>query len=450
MIRSTTQTPSAPVELESLLDCLRYFLTPQLWKQVLSRSRASKASRWQPQPLIFVLLVLTWCGGDSVPERFETARAFYVALYQKRRRPGTTCEGFQKALARVPMPTLRLIASAVRCHLARVFAARFQVDGFIPMGCDGSRVTCPRSAELEQRLGGGTKDNAPPMLWVTALVHLPLGLLWSWRLGNGTASERGHLHHLLATLPRRALLVADAGYVGYEVLQALRAGGHSFLIRLTSSAPLYVPNRSGLKKYCEGLVYYWPQKVQRQKLPPIPVRLLRLGGKKATVWLITDVLDEQRLAKKTASKFYRWRWRNECLFRTYKRTLGKVKLLSRTVALVHREMEGSLIAVQLLLAQGAMALQQAGEMKRLPSARKILLEIRREIRNITGTYLGPRQRQTYWQRLQQASADSRPRRGNKMRRPWPGRQPHKPPGRPKILKMGTNLKELLERTLRSA
>jgi hypothetical protein len=69
------------------------------------------------------------------------------------------------------------------------------------------------------------------MLWVTALVHLPLGLLWAWRLGNGTASERDHLRHLLATLPRGTLLVADAGDVGYELLQALLAAGQSFLVR---------------------------------------------------------------------------------------------------------------------------------------------------------------------------------------------------------------------------
>ena len=238
--------------------------------------------------------------------------------------------------------------------------------------------------------------------------------------------------------------------MGYELLQALRGAGQSFLIRLTMRAPLYVPNKSSLKKYREGLVYYWPQTVQRRELPPIPVRLLCIRGQKVNVWLITDVLDEQRLPKKTASRFYRWRWRNEGLFRTYKRTLGKVKLLSRTVALVHREMEGSLLAVQLLLAQGAMALQQAGETKMLPSARKILLEIRAEIRNVTGMYLGPRQRQSYWQRLQRARGDTRRRRGDKVRRPWPGREPHRPPGPPKILKMGSDLKALMEKTLRIA
>jgi len=448
MIRSAT--PLAPVEPESFLDCLRYFLTPQLWKQVLAALHPGKASRWQAQPLLFVFLVMTWCAGDSLPERFETARAFYIASYQKRRRPGSTCEGFQKALARVPLAALRLVASAVRRRLAQVFADRFEVDGFIPFGCDGSRLQCPRSQQLEERLSLSSTSEAPPQVWVTALVHLSLGLLWSWRLGKGTANERVHLRQLLATLPPGALLVADAAFAGYELLQALAAAQMAFLIRLSSRAPLYVPDKATLKHYREGLVYYWPQTMQKKELPPIPVRLIRIRGPKANVWLLTNVLDEQRLPKKTASKFYRWRWRNEGLFRTYKRTLGKVKLLSRTVALVHREMEGSLLAVQLLLAQGAVALHQAGETKLLPSARKILLEIRTEIRNVTGMYLGPRQRQTYWQRLQQARGDTRRRRGDKVRRPWPSREPHRPPGAPKILKMGTILKSLMTRTLRIA
>lgn len=443
-------TPTEPAQPKSFLDGLRYFLTPPLWKQVLAALRPDKASRWQAQPLLLVLLVMTWCAGDSQPERFETARAFYVALHQKRRRPGATCAGFHKALARVPLPALRLVAAAVRRRLAQSFGDRWAVDGFIPLGCDGSRLQCPRSRELEKRLPSSSNDDAPPQVWVTALVHLRLGLLWSWRLGKGTAREREHLRHLTATLPPGALLVADAGYVGYELFQALRAAGVSFLIRLTSRAPLYVPEKSSLKKYREGLVYYWPQTMQRKELPPIPVRLLCIRGVKANVWLITDVLDERRLAKRTASQFYRWRWRNEGLFRTYKRTLGKVKLLSRTVALAHREMEGSLLAVQLLLAQGAVALQHAGETKRLPSARKILLEIRVEIRDVTGMYLGPRQRRSYWQRLQQARGEKRRRRGDKVRRPWPARVPHRPPGAPIILKMGTILKELMAKTLRNA
>jgi hypothetical protein len=289
----------------------------------------------------------------------------------------------------MPLPVLRAVASAVRCRLALIFAQRFLIDGFIPLGCDGSRLACPRSQELERRLGLGKKKKKKrkpkaalacpqtqaaegpachkgnqttqavpdsPQLWVTAVLHLGLGVLWSWRLGKGSANEREHLRHLVRTLPRCALLVADAGYVGYQLLAGLQTAGLAFLIRLSSRAPLYVPDKSGLKHYCEGVVYYWPQWAQQKDLPPIPVRLLRIRGDKADVWLITNIVAEQRLPKRTAAKFYRWRWRNEGLFRTYKRTLGKVKLMSRTVAQVHREAEGSLLATQLLLAQGALAL----------------------------------------------------------------------------------------------
>jgi hypothetical protein len=462
---------------------LGYFLTPHVWKQALRAVPQRRAWRWQTQPLLFVLLGMSWCTGDSLPERFETARAFYVALHQRRRRPGQTFAGFEKALGRLPMPVLRAVATALRSRLAQVFALRWWVDGFIPLGCDGSRLACPRSQELERRLHLGQKPPrrkrkkqtalacsqvsqepastgaeskkaraaGTPQLWVTAVLHLGLGVLWSWRLGTGNANEREHLRLLLNTLPRGALLVADAGYVGYELMASLHAAGLAFLLRLSERAPLYVPDKSSLKKYREGLVYYWPQNMQNQDLPPLPVRVWRIRGDKGDVCLITNVLDEQRLPKSSASKFYRWRWRNEGLFRTYKRTLGKVKLLSRTVAQVHREAEGSLLATQLLLAQGALARPATATGKvGLPSARKVLLEIRIEIRNVTGMYLGPRQRQTYFQRLTEARWRDRQQRSPKVRRRWPGRRDHKPPGPPQILKMGTILMDKAVKTLASA
>lgn len=480
MARSTVCSSDAAVGPQSFLECLGHFLTPQVWKQAQQAVPRRRAWRWQTQPLLFVLLCMTWCTGDSLPERFETARAFYLALHQRRRRPGKTFAGFEKALAALPMPVLRAVASAVRGRLRRVFAARFTVDGFIPLGCDGSRLACPRSAELERRLGLGKKKNrkrwqkktAPasaqvpteqprearaatktraagtPQLWVTAVLHLGIGVLWSWRLGTGNASEREHLRLLVDTLPRGALLVADAGYVGYHLMANLQAAGLAFLLRLSSRAPLYVPDKSTLKKHREGLVYYWPQKVQKQDLPPLPVRLWCLRGERGDIWLITNVLDEERLPRRTAGKFYRWRWRNEGLFRTYKRTLGKVKLMSRTVVQVHREAEGSLLATQLLLAQGALTQPATASGQIVPaSPRKILLEIRSEIRNITGMYLGPRQAKTYAERLAQAHWRERQQRSRKIRRRWPGRQDHKPPGPPQILKMGTILKDKMQKTL---
>ena len=165
----------------SFVECLREFLTPILWKQAhFQRHSERRSSRWSTQPLVLVLLLMTWCCGDSQPERFETAKAFCIACLPKRRRPGRTVQGFQKALAKLPMGVLRAITAGIRQTLASRLASRWFDDGFIGIGCDGSRVECPRTAELEQRLAQAGKDGSAPTMWVTALVHLRLGLPWAW------------------------------------------------------------------------------------------------------------------------------------------------------------------------------------------------------------------------------------------------------------------------------
>lgn len=233
------------------------------------------------------------------------------------------------------------------------------------------------------------------MLWVTALVHLPTALLWGWRLGRGTADERGHLRQLLALLPAgvSALVVADAGYVGYEMAQAVVDAGANFLLRMSSRAYLSTDTAGDTtrERFQEGLVYYGPAWAQQAKRPPLRARLLRLRSTgQGDVWLLTSVLDKQRLRRRTAGLCYRLRWRNEGLFRTYQRTLTKVKLLSRTVRLVPREAAASLLAVQLLLGQGVVALPRAGVSGQV-SARGVLRAIRAAIRAEVVRGLGPRQ-----------------------------------------------------------
>src|SRR5438270_6794503 len=255
---------------QSLLAHVRQFLTPQVCKQArhaVPRRRAQ--SRWDLQPLIFITLAMTWTAGDSQSERFQTARGFYVASHAARKRPGKTLQGFQKALARVPMRQFHALAAGVRHQIRTRFAERLLVDGFEPMGCDGSRIECPRAAELEARLGRAGKNHSAPTVWVTAFVHLSTGLLWSWSLGPGTADERVHLRRLLATLSPAALIVADAAYMGYELVRAIVASRRSFLFRMSSKVHLYTRETVRLKDWTEGPVFYWPEYAQRAGVAPL-------------------------------------------------------------------------------------------------------------------------------------------------------------------------------------
>jgi hypothetical protein len=429
----------------SLPDCLRQFLTPATWKQAQRYRRPDCSQRWHTQPLVLVLVLMTWCCGDSAAEKFEAARAVCVACRGKRRRPGRTVQGFQKALAHLPMPVLRAVAAGVRQQILRLLAAAWRVSGFVPMGVDGSRLECPRVEELEQHLGQAGKAHAAPTIWLTALVHLTLGVPWAWRWGKGTASERDHLLHLLALLPRCALLIADAGYVGYAVAAALIANGHAFLIRMSSTVTLYSEQAVRLERFREGVFYYWPAaKAEKKGCQPLRVRLLRIRGKKKRqdVWLLTNVLDPRRLSLDAAAQFYRWRWENEGLFRTYKRTLAKVKLHSRTVRLMHREAEGSLLATQLLLAQGAGGLRPTVRGTAVPcSPRKVLCAIRQEMQRLSA----PRGRSKLGERLAQARRERRRRTSAKVKRDWPRKKRTKPPGAPKVRKLTEEKKRLIHR-----
>jgi Transposase DDE domain len=435
---------------QSLIQYLRQFLTPQVAKQARAAVPRGRAlPRWDLQPLLIIALAMTWAAGDSQAEKFETARGFYVAAYDARKRPGQTLQGFQKALSRIPLRSLKAFAAGVRDQIRRRSAERLLVDGLEPMGCDGSRLECPRSAELEARLRQAGKDDSAPTVWVTAFVHLATGLLWSWQLGPGTADERVHLRRLLETLSPTALIVADAAYMGYELVWAIVQTRRSFLLRMSSKVDLYTTEQEVLTTWSEGVVYYWPRYIQKKGKPPLPCRLIRVpatGAAKRDVWLLTDILDPARLSVATAGKFYRWRWRNEGVFRTYKRTINKLKLSSRTVRLVHREAEVSLLALQILLAHADLALRpkhSAGAPAISP--RKVLIEIRRELK---GTE--ERARGRYHQRLQGCRADGRRQTSPKASREWPRRKPHKPPGPPVLHTLTEEQKALLQKHLDAA
>lgn len=86
--------------------------------------RRRKPEHWDLQPLVLILLARTWAAGDSQPERFGTARGFSRASDPARRRPGKTIQGFQKALARLPMRPLRALAAGVRHEIRRRYAER--------------------------------------------------------------------------------------------------------------------------------------------------------------------------------------------------------------------------------------------------------------------------------------------------------------------------------------
>ena len=280
--------------VKSLIGSMREFLTPVVFRQVRNASTRRKSPRWDVHPLIYTLLLMTWCCGDTLPEKFEVARGFYAVCCPKRKRPGKSFAGFEKAVTKLPMPLLRALTAAIRGRIETIFGDRWKVGNFIPFGCDGTRLACPRTEELEQHLGTSGKDGSQPMIWNTSIVHLTLGFPFCWRLGKGgKASERSHLIHMLRWLPAWALVVTDAGYVGYDVVATMILAKVYFLIRMSSMATFYSETNEPLNEFREGIVYYLPKTQENEGKPPLRGRLMRIHSSrhKVDVWLFTNVED---------------------------------------------------------------------------------------------------------------------------------------------------------------
>jgi hypothetical protein len=116
------------------------------------------------------------------------------------------------------------------------------------------------------------------------------------------------------------------------------------------------------------------------------------------------------------------------VFRIYKRTINRLKLSSRTVRLVHREAEASLLALQILLAHADLALRPNRTVEGpVISPRKVPVEIRWEMDGKAAN-----RRKSYAERLKGCRADGRQQTSPKAGREWPRRTPHKPPGPPNL------------------
>ncbi len=446
----TPKTKRSTRQARSMAFCLRQFLTPQVWKQAQrGLKKPRKNTRWDFHHLILVTLAMTWSLGDSTPEKFEMARGIVTICRPRRRRAGQTALGFQKALCRLPMRSLVNLAGALRGRLASLLSGDLIHADFIPLGCDGSRLECCRNDELLARLGKAGKDACSPSLWVTAVVHLTTGVPWSWWLGRGNASERDHLERLLPSLPKEALVVTDAGFDGYDLAVSILDSGASFLIRMSSKSRFFVDRLPDPEEFRQGWVKYWPGRARQAKRPPLKLRLIRVLGRRGKdpkravdVWLLTNV-DARRMSMSQASSFYRLLCRAKGLVSFVgKRTLSKVRLVGRTVRAVHREAYGSLLACQLLLAQGAWALRGARDRTStvVPcSPRQVLLAVRKELR----AAMGSDRRESYRDRLARAARERRKRTSAKQKRAWPQRTPHKPPKPPRLLTMNEEQKALL-------
>lgn len=408
---------------------LRRALATLLPRQGLRLLPDNDKERWTPRYLVITAVLMACLGCDLLADQFHAARAALIKMYLTRRRPGESYQGFAGALRRLGDALLQELAQHLRVKVQEVAPQRWLIDGWLVFGCDGSRFDKTRTKANHKAFGCGGRNKTAPQQFLTTLFHVGTGLPWCWRAGNADASERDHLREMLDYLPKRALLLMDAGYVGYDLLRQIIASGRSFVIRVGANVELLEGLGWNCKESTDGIVSLWPKHVQDKGQPPLTLRLVSvIDAKGRTVHLLTSVLERSKLSDAAVRRMYKLRWGIEVLFRSVKQTMQLRKARSWTPHASAQELEWGMIGVWLL---GLMALQQqvavqpAQESPRQWSAAATLRLIRRAIRGsmTRGRSLALLLRETV--------QDGYKRRGEKASPDYPRKKREKPPGDPR-------------------
>jgi hypothetical protein len=394
-------------------------------KQGLPLQVDDRRVRWTPRILVIGAVLLGWAVGPNLQECFASAREAVVAMYLSRRRPGETLAGFLEALSQQSAALLSLVVSSLRRMTIRLSGRLWRLGPWVVMGADGSRVECPMTQSNEKGLGCAGKDKTTPQLFITTLFHVVSGLPWGWGRGRGDSSERGQLRRMLKELPRRTLLLMDAGFPGYVLLRALLLLGHDFIVRVGSNVRLL--RGLGWEYRQDGsTVYLWPQ--NHRKRQPLKLRLVKIKAKRKHVYLLTSVLATELLKDTEVAFIYRLRWGIEVMYRTFKRTLEHHKMHSDTPQRAKIELDWYMVGLWML---GLMTLDAMGSRRRVQerwSAARAISSVRGAMRNARR----PRRHGGLRRQLSHAVQDSYVRSRPKKARHYPRKKTERPAGRPQV------------------
>jgi Transposase DDE domain len=373
---------------------------------------------WSALALCLCSVLMSWDAAPTLAQRFESALAVLDAALPRRRRVPRTYQGFIKALSTRGRSLPARLGAHLRTLTRRAAGRAWRIGEFIPIGVDGSKFDAPRTIGNEP-LGFAGKDKCGPQMMALLLVHLGSMLPWAFKVGPARVAERTLLRSMQGLLPPGTLLVADAGFTGFDLISGLLARGVHVLIRVGRGARL-LTDLGYAQREGKSTVYLWPD--QKQDRPPLVLRLIRVGD----VYLVTSVTDPRRLSNKAAAELYRRRWGLEVAFRSLKQTLQRRKVRSGTASHARAELDWAALGLWMLALIGAHAV---GDPRGLSPA--AALSAVRAARHTPGSDRKLRAR------LRRAVRDRYRRTGPKKAWRWPHKKHPPAPGAPRLTRATT-------------
>jgi Transposase DDE domain len=448
------------------LDFLRKAMEWAIDGSIFQDMRTHGNTSWIAKDMVMLAVLWVWS------EKSQLTAAFGEAIVWSERLIGRAAVGSYQALTNALVAYGGQLVPRLWSRLQRLMEEvgkeHWRIGIWLPLAVDGSRASTPRTKPNEKafRAANYGKSNSAkyrrktrktknqrkknrvkaeavtPQIWLTLLWHMGLRLPWCWKMGPSDSSEREHFREMLTqqSFPKNTLFCGDAGFTGYDFWKSIMDCGHHFLIRVGANVRL-LTKLGYYARESNGIVYVWPETAAKSKLRPLILRLIHLKNERGDVYLLTNVLNSQKLSDVMASRLYTLRWGIELQFRTLKQTFGRRMLRSRTPERAYAELEWSLLGLWMI---HLFAVKEQATIGEPPSETSVGMAIQ-VVRSILFLWCEvPKQGADLWTQLQNAVVDSYQRRSSKRGRYRPHKKDVPSAGKPVILVANKKKRQQLE------
>ena len=433
--KAKKQRRSKLTNRQQLRQAIDRFVRPEMFADL----RQHGQTRWKYDLLLRTSLMWIVSERRTWRRRFGEVVSLWTADDDDREK--LTFEGFLKAVRRDYQVMLQRMTRRLRQVLFEIAPGVRQIAGRDVFAVDGTSLELPRTRANQEHFCGDEVDvdNADgsectwklaPQMHLTALWHVKLGLPWEWKAAPGDSSERNDLREMASSLPAGALVVGDAGFVGYDLWDAILKENVDIVIRVGSNVHLI----EGLEATGDrdDLLSFWPHEARRDGHPPRLLRLVKTKLGHTQAYLLTNVLDREDLSDADVVSIYKARWGVEVFYRGLKQTFERRRLKGRTPESALAELNLSMLLLWMLHLQGVLeSTEIKAEKPSVPPLSTVrLLDAFRDAMAKPETY--PPENESLPHRLRVAHVDSYRRQGSKTSRRYPRQNKQKKCGSPVI------------------
>jgi hypothetical protein len=349
---------------------------PELVDRVVNEAgRRERRHRLLPaRVVVYLVLALALFSGQAYE---EVARLLTEGLAWARRWRGAwqvpTTKAITRARQRLGPGPLQALFAEVAGPLAVEGTLGAWYRGLRVLAIDATTLDVPDTPANEQAFGRPTtrrgERTAFPQVRVVALAECGTHAIIAAVLGPLATGETTLAAGLFGRLGVGVLLLADRGFIGFDLWRAAAATGAELMWRTKTNAVLPVDRQLGDGSYLSRI---YAARDQRAKRDPIVVRVVEYtlgkdpgrpgqpGG--APYRLLTTILDPAQAPAAELAALYHQRWEIETALDELKvhQRGPKQVLRSKSPELVAQEVWGMLLvhhAIRVLMHQAALQAQ---------------------------------------------------------------------------------------------